>query len=130
MPKFRDGLYKVSCSTRDGETVEHGEILASVRDGQILGSDSHGGLYIGLDRDGAAAGSSVVSVACQVPPGGELITGHEGGAAGYVIEVEAELDPYLLDSSTTIDIGGTEVDIQVRFLGPLPSIPRGGRSGG
>ena len=117
---LRDGLYQVAYGVPDqaGGAREH--FLASVRNGSIFGSDAHGGTYYGRDGTPLSGGLGLVQLACHIPPGGELVTGFEGGEVGAAVAVRGEFDPSAFPLTSVVDVGGAPVEIEINYLGPLP----------
>jgi hypothetical protein len=118
-----DGIYGLSFESRATgaeQTPCWGEGLAILRGGQILGSDPHGGVFKGSYRYDAARGEAVVEVRLAIPPNGVLLTGYEAGPAGTFVDVAGRFSPAKPVSSAVIDVAGTPMTVELRFVGPLP----------
>lgn len=111
-----DGVYGLSFETpaRPGDGG-----LAVLRGGLILGSDPHGGVFRGRYRYDPACGEATVEVRLAVPPHGVLLTGLEAGPEGAFLDVSGRFRPGRPVSSAVVDIAGTPVAVELRFMGPL-----------
>lgn len=117
---LRDGIYHVAYAADTQTPGCHDEALAIVRDGKILGSDRNGGVYSGfVDQDGSGDRDSVVLI-CEVPPGGELVTGFSAGPHGAIIPISGVVAADALWQQTRLMIAGQALDIELAYLGPLP----------
>lgn len=116
-----DGVYGLSFESRGGreDSPLRGEGLAVLRDGRVLGSDRHGGVFRGHYRYDAARGEAVVEVRLAIPPNGVLLTGLEAGPDGAFLDVRGRFPLSRPVSTTMVDIGGTTVAVELRFVGPL-----------
>jgi hypothetical protein len=118
-----DGIYGLSFESRAAgadETPAWGEGLAMLRDGRILGSDPHGGVFTGSYRYDAERGEAVVAVRLAVPPNGVLLTGYEAGPDGTFVDVTGRFSPAKPVSAAVIDVAGVPMTVELRFVGPLP----------
>lgn len=118
-----DGVYGLSFECRDAggrdDSFHRGEGLAVLRDGTLLGSDRHGGVFKGRYRYDAVSGEAVVEVRLAIPPHGVLLTGREAGPDGAFIDVAGRFAPPRPLSSAVVDVGGAPIAIELRFVGPL-----------
>lgn len=115
-----DGVYGLSFSScRPDDPDFYGDGLAVLRDGHILGSDRHGGVFRGLCRFDAACGEAVVDVRLAIPPHGVLLTGLEAGPDGAFVEIAGRFKPESPVSTAVVEIGGAPVAVALRFVGPL-----------
>ncbi len=116
---FRNGIYKV-CYRNPMDGDGHSEEgLAILRDGKIIGSDRHGGVFVG-EPGRYSANDEDVSVELTVPPGGELVTGLVAGPAGATFKIRSRFNSAKLQQFVVADVGGAPVEIQLSYLGPLP----------
>jgi hypothetical protein len=119
---FRNGIYKVCYRSllHDEGTGEHS--YASVRDGHIIGSDRLGAVFAGTGLSGGAGDGrdDVFDIELTIPPGGELITGLVAGPCGATLKLQSRLDPGKLSQFAVVDVAGSQVEIMVSYLGPLP----------
>lgn len=97
-----------------------GEALAIVRDGAIMGSDPWGGVFEGRFSALSVNRKHGFRIVFNVPPGGCLVTGQCAGEAGAAVAIEGELDSQGVSSLHTVDVGGAQVGVQLRYIGPLP----------
>ncbi|MCC7253566.1 hypothetical protein [Hyphomicrobium sp.] len=118
-----DGVYGISFESGGeadtGGPCHRSEGLAVLRGGVILGSDRNGGVFRGRCLYDVAGGDVTVAVRLAVPPHGVLLTGLEAGPDGAFIDVTGCFPPPTPVSSTVVDIGGTPVAVELRFVGPL-----------
>ena len=117
---FRDGIYRIAYSSGLQPERVDDEALVIVRDGQIMGSDPHGGVYLGTTSIHPHAGAAVFSLRAEVPPEGVLVTGFTAGSEGASLTVSGTIDPQAKNQHATVNIGGENVVIEVTYLGPLP----------
>ena len=116
---FRNGIYKVCYRSPMDDDGFAEDALAIFRGGKIIGSDRHGGVFVGGPGRRSADGEDV-SVELTVPPGGELVTGMIAGPAGATLTINGCFDPCKLGQFAVVDVGGAPVEIQLSYLGPLP----------
>ncbi len=124
-----DGVYGLSFESQaipnkstdatDRSARHVGEALAVLRDGIILGSDPHGGVFRGRYRYDPACDEAVVEVQLAIPPNGVLLTGLEVGPEGAFVDVSGRFRPGRPVSSAVLDIAGAPVAVELRFMGPL-----------
>ncbi|MCH9807111.1 MAG: hypothetical protein K0U74_05205 [Alphaproteobacteria bacterium] len=97
-----------------------GEALAVVRGDEIIGSDPWGGVFEGRIAAGGDAGEMSLRVGFKLPPGGCLVTGLSAGDGGAIVEITGESHAGGFKSVQAIDVGGSRVDVQLRYIGELP----------
>lgn len=118
-----DGVYGLCFETRASGGFEtepdRGEGLAVLRGGQILGSDSNGGIFRGSYRYDAGRGETQVDVRLAIPPHGILLTGFSAGPEGALVDVSGWFRRPRPVSSSVIDIAGAPIVVQLRYVGPL-----------
>lgn len=117
-----DGVYRLSFeapASRGEEGAISVEGLAVLRGGLILGSDRHGGVFRGRYHYDPACGEALVEVQLAIPPHGVLLTGLEAGPEGAFIDVAGRFRPRHPISSAVVDIAGTPMAVELRFMGPL-----------
>lgn len=117
----RDGLYKIVYSTYSQPEREFDEALAVVRCGRIFASDRHGGVYSGYGGMKADGRPCRIAMTAAVPAGGELVTGFEGGKEGALTAIFGDFDPVAHRQHAVIHVAGAPLEIDVSYLGPLPS---------
>lgn len=119
---LRDGLYQVAYSPT-GSTPAAGDFaLASVRNGRIMGSDPHGGIYRGAKgRQRQLSSSAAVELVCTIPPDGELVTGLTAGTGGATVKIIGTIDPAAAAQTAILDVAGQPVIVEISYLGPLPT---------
>lgn len=116
---FRDGIYRIAYSSGLQPERADDEALVIVRDGQIIGSDPHGGVYLGTISEGNPTEAMQLRMRAEIPPEGVLVTGFTASAEGASLAVSGTLDPEAENQRTTVNIGGESVAIEVTYLGPL-----------
>ncbi len=118
---FDEGLYALRYTHANDARLETGSALAVLRSGKVFGSDRWGGVFSGsYDFDGATE-TNTMHVRLTVPPDGELITGLQAGPQGTTIDIVGTFDRAAPLSSATIDVAGHPVDVELSYLGPLPT---------
>ena len=120
---LNDGIYGLSFTTLDvpggaGDPA-HGEGLAVLRGGEILGFDPHGGLFRGRYRYDAGRHAAMIEVRLAVPPHGVLVTGYRAGPAGAAVDIRGVFVPPRPVSSAVVDVAGMPVAVELRYVGPL-----------
>lgn len=117
---FRNGIYRIDYRNPHDDFAPSDDALFVVRDGSIIGSDRHGGVYSGSQyrTTGALDG---VRVQMTAPPGGEMVTGAVAGKNGAVVDIVSKLDPERNFQTAIVDVDGDPVEISVAYLGPLPA---------
>ena len=126
---FDEGLYGLTFRDRHPElpvcgslcSYNDGDALAILRNGSVLGSDQWGGIFSGSYLFDPKTRRTRFRVRIVVPPEGELITGFAAGPDGATLEIFADFEQTLPNSSATVDIAGQPLEIALSFLGPLPN---------
>lgn len=101
--------------------------LVLVRNGQFIGSDGLGALVRGTCVRSSGSNRAIASGALSMPPDGMLVTGLTAGPGGGLIEFVAAFEPPSPRSVARIEIGGGEVDVEIKYVGTLGSKAGGGR---
>ncbi len=117
---FQQGIYSISYRSLSGKVAERETALAIFRDGKILGSDSHGGVFSGTIRFDGAQDASKVDLKIDVPPGGTLITGYSAGIDGETIDIAGLFTTPNPASKAVVNVAGGQVEVELSYLGPLP----------
>jgi transcriptional regulator with XRE-family HTH domain len=116
-----EGIYEfVYRGEHDGE-VDGDSALAVLRNGRILGSDRSGGLFSGSYEHDAARDTNHIHVRLQVPADGILVTGFAAGLRGASLDITATIARAAPVSSTVVEVAGRPVQIELKYLGPLPN---------
>lgn len=116
-----EGIYRIDYRSRAGYEGGDDCALAILRDGQIMGSDKHGGVFLGQYLPDPEMNRDVVTLRLEVPPGSTLITGFSAGAIGEVVDISAVFEAETGTAKAVVEIAGQPVDIELCFLGPLPN---------
>lgn len=116
-----EGLYRIGYHGHagDGEAADHA--LAVLRNGKILGSDRHGGVFVGSYKFDRTRGLNAVHLRIEVPPEGVLVNGFKAGEDGAHLEVTCNIARAAPSSSAKVTIAGHPVSIHLSYLGPLPN---------
>jgi hypothetical protein len=116
-----EGIYRIDYHGRAGGEGDDDCALAILRNGHIMGSDKHGGVFLGQYLSDPEMNRDVVTIRLEVPPGGTLITGLSAGAFGVLVDISAVFEPRTGATKTVVEIGGQAIDIELCFIGPLPN---------
>lgn len=117
---LRDGIYRVTYAyAADGPITD--QALAIVRDGRVVASDRHGGVYVSGPPDNTTSDSSVYTISASIPPGGELATGFQAGDGGAHIVLKAVTKSDADKLRAIIDIDGKTLEADFIYLSPLPT---------
>lgn len=114
---LKNGLYDLRFQTTATEQ-DHGNALAILRNGKVLGSDPWGGVFAGSCEFDAGAGQTKVRVRLDIPPDGSLITGFCAGPEGAVLDIVGAFEQ--ATPETVVTVAGAEVKLALTYLGPLP----------
>lgn len=116
-----DGIYRVEYCAPFGAEEFSDYALAVLRSGEILGSDKHGGLYLGTYEGEPATGRERIRLRLEIPLGGVLVTGDAHSQAGDFIDIEAAFDKQTAPYRVVINVAGQPVSIELVYIGPLPN---------
>ncbi len=114
-----DGVYELSFVGCGEDASCRSDGFAVLRDGHLLGSDRNGGVFRGHCRYDAVERCAVVEVRLIVPPNGVLLTGHEAGPDGALIDVAGRFPLPKPVSTTVVTVAGAQMEVELRFMGPL-----------
>jgi hypothetical protein len=117
---FVDGIYSLDYRHRS-EVSATASGLAIIRDSRIIGSDPAGGLFEGHLAADPETGVPQFSGTMSLPPGSELITGLAAGAEGMDLQLIAHADAQDGGLHFTASIAGETLEVNVTYVGPLPS---------
>ncbi|HKZ95410.1 MAG TPA: helix-turn-helix domain-containing protein [Hyphomicrobiaceae bacterium] len=118
---FDEGIYGL---TYKGEYLgqhEAGQGLAVLRNGKILGSDRWGGVFAGSYEYDPVNETNRMHVRIEVPPEGTLVTGFSAGTKGATLDIVGAFERAAPVASAVVDVGGRPVEIELTYLGPLPT---------
>ena len=124
---LENGIYGVNYRAAQAREEEYGSALAVLRDGKILGSDPWGGLFTGLYAYDAQDELNKVHLRFDVPPEGILVTGFCAGPAGATLDIVGAFEKSAPKMATVVEVRGAPVEVQLTYLGPLPSGKPNGR---
>ena len=120
-PMLSDGIYRIEYRSSLATEGPADCALAVLRDGEILGSDKHGGLYLGTYEREPATGRERIFLRLEIPPAGVLVTGKTGGTSGGFVDIEAAFEKQVAPYRVIIDVVGRPVAIELVYIGPLPN---------
>ena len=115
-----DGIYELlyRSEREPGSTAE--TLLMVLREGNLLGSDRWGGVFLGRYEFDGKRRKQCINVRLQVPPGGTLITDNEPHADGCVVDIAFELDAGFQRAAGVVDLAGKPVMIELLYIGSVP----------
>ncbi|MBX9684135.1 MAG: hypothetical protein K2X41_10135 [Hyphomicrobium sp.] len=117
---FTDGIYKIAYA--QDEQPEDAEIaLAVVRNGAVMASDRHGGVYMGAEIQKLSETECRLFLTATVPANGVMASGFEAGPDGADLAICAVLDASSHHQRAIVAVGGATMVIDVVYLGPLPN---------
>ncbi len=117
---WEDGLYSLTFVLEGGRGDEFGDALAVLRDGRLLGSDKHGGVFEGQLSTTRCGSASCLALTMRVPPGGVLVTGQHFGGKEAMLDVVGVLSHIGGEMNGVCDLFGERLAIQFRYVGDLP----------
>jgi len=124
---LEDGIYGLDYRAPHARDDKGGSALAVLRDGKILGSDPWGGLFTGLYDYDTRHRLNKVRLRFDVPPEGVLVTGFCAGPAGATLDIVGAFERTAPTMATVVEVSGVPVEVQLTYLGPLPSEKPNGR---
>jgi transcriptional regulator with XRE-family HTH domain len=116
-----EGLYGLSYTGEHLGEVDHGQGLAVLRNGKILGSDRWGGVFAGSYEYDPVSKTNNVHVRLEMPPDATLVTGFASGPDGATLDIVGAFERAAPVSSTVVEIAGVPVAIELTYIGPLPN---------
>lgn len=117
---WQDGLYSVAFIQEGQPDESDGRTLAILREGKLLGSDEHGGVFEGLFAATLCGSAACIAVTLRVPAGGVLITGDRSGCEEAVVDIVGVLLKTGSDLQGICDICGHQMAVRFRYVGSLP----------
>lgn len=116
-----EGVYRITYHGRTRGDDETDQALAVLRNGKILGSDRHGGIFMGSYRYDRTRNLNSVHLRIEVPPDSMLVNGYATGPEGGQVEVMCHVARAAPLSHATVKVAGQPVDFEFNYLGPLPN---------
>lgn len=116
-----DGIYRIDYRASSAAEEQFESALAVLRAGEILGSDKHGGLYLGTYEGEPSTGCERIRLRLEIPPGGVLVTGEAGCMSGSFFDLEAAFEKQTAPYRAVLEIAGQPVAIELVYIGPLPN---------
>lgn len=121
--KAADGLYEIT-SARERKQVHAFERFILIRrKGRLFGADPQGRVYTGeLDSHPKhPAARTFLRGTYKIPLRYRSARHPAHSKPSYTVPISGEIDPYALSQNVTVLVGGKKIDIQITYLGPLPS---------
>lgn len=115
-----EGIYELMYSRPKRDQDPHETALCVLRNGKVVGSDRWGGIFEGTYKFDNVRRTNSIHVRLQVPPGGELITGFVAGPEGADLDIQGFIGRAQPTAKTTVEISGQHVQLNLKFVGPLP----------
>lgn len=116
-----EGLYNLEYRAEYLGESDSGTALAVLRNGKILGSDRHGGVFMGSYEYDAMTGLNAVHLRMHVPPDGMLVTGFAAGPDGATVDVVGSFGRAAPATSAFAEVAGRPVEVTMTYLGALPT---------
>lgn len=119
--KLDEGIYHISYHGKANGEPDNDNALAVLRNGKILGSDKHGGVFMGSYEFDTAREINIVHLRIDVPPYGTLVNGFSADEHGAAFNVSCKFERPAPIAKSAIHIVGRPIDIALSYLGPLPN---------
>ncbi len=119
--KLDEGIYRIAYHGKANGEPDNDHALAVLRNGKIMGSDRHGGVFTGTYEFDAAREINVVHLRVEVPPFGTLVNGFSAEAHGAAFNITCKFERPAPIAKTSIHIVGRPIDVALSYLGPLPN---------
>ncbi len=119
---LRDGVYELFYRAEAEPDGGYESLLLALRNGNVLGSDRWGGVFVGRCDFDSATRQHRVNVRLLVPPGGMLVTDTSPRLLGDQIDVAITLGGArdISEGGGLVDVGGQQVRVELQFKGPVP----------
>ena len=117
---LEEGLYGLDYKGEYLGEEDGGTALAVLRNGQILGSDPSGGVFMGSYEYDPVVDLNKVRLSIEVPPERMLITGFSAGPKGATVDIVGAFGRLTPSAMTVVEVGGHPVEVKLTSLGPLP----------
>jgi hypothetical protein len=121
---FADGLYELQYRSDLAPGTQSDSLLVALRDGQLLGSDRWGGVFLGRCVFDEGRCRHKFTVQLQVPPGGMLVTDAVPRAGGALIDIELDLldlEAVAETGSGVVVVAGQPIRIELVYKGTVPA---------
>ncbi len=115
-----EGIYELDYKIPGSEQLPGESALCVLRSGKILGSDRWGGVFQGSYDFDTARKTNMLHVRLKVPPEGELVNGFSGGSEGTHVDVSTAVGRAVPVAKTIVEVAGAPIELQIKFLGPIP----------
>ena len=129
---LKEGVYELLYRSEAEPHAGYDSLLLALRNGNILGSDRWGGVFLGRCEFDQQTCQHHITVRLHVPPGGTLVTDDAPCEAGQAIDVAFDFGS-ARDLGTGIggtgfgetqiglvEVGGQQVRVELQYKGPVP----------
>ena len=119
---FRDGVYELFYRSESAPEGGFDSLLLALRNGNILGSDKWGGVFLGRFEFDPQTQHHRLDVQLHVPPGGMLVTDAKPRPWGDTIDVTLTLanTTAMTSAFDVVNVGGGDIRVELQFKGPVP----------
>lgn len=118
---FDEGVYRVTYRGAAKGERETDTAVAVLRNGRILGSDRHGGIFEGSYEFNPADATNNVHLRLTIPPDGMLVTGLSGGPKGATVDITGVFKRAAPITKAIVHVAGAPIEIEMTYVGPLPN---------
>jgi hypothetical protein len=121
--KATDGLYEIIRPRVRRQAHASERFILICRKGRLFGADPEGRVYTGeLDAQSKhAAARTILRGTYKIPLRYRSARHPARPKPSYAVPITGEIDPYALSQSATVLVGSKQINIQITYLGPLPS---------
>lgn len=118
-----DGLFEVIRARVHKPAHTSDRFILICRKGRLFGADPRGRVYTGeLQTEPKQAASRTSLRGTYKIPLRQRSPRHPAPPEpSFAVSITGEIDPYALSQNATVLVGGKQIDIQITYLGPLPS---------
>lgn len=118
-----DGLFEVTRAPVHKPAHASDRFILICRKGRLFGADPRGRVYTGeLDAQPKHATlRASLHGTYKIPLRQRSLRRPAPPEPSFAVPITGEIDPYALSQNATVLVGGKQVDIQITYLGPLPS---------
>ncbi|MGO4684222.1 hypothetical protein [Hyphomicrobium sp. 2TAF46] len=116
-----DGLFEVVRAHNAEPAHASNRFILICRKGRLFGADPRGRVYMGelkappkkAPRRTSLRGTYRIPLRRKSPRPPPV-------KPSFAVPISGEIDPFALFQNTTVHVGGKEINIEIRYLGPLP----------
>lgn len=118
-----DGIFEVTRTRSTRPAAATSRLILICRDGRLFGADPKGRVYTGLlmAEQTSAVPRSLLRGIYEIPLKRRLPRRTAAPRPPSVrLPISGMVDPLARTQKTTVCIGGSEIDIEITYIGPLP----------